>query len=116
MTSSTPPTTTTIERARARIVEQHIHLAARGTVKATQQRFFLVNGTHDTYTVLVEAHALTCTCPARGVCKHRVLVHDLLAAECEQRRTAQAATDAAAAEMRRTAPLRRDNRAFSLYR
>lgn len=102
--------TKTIERARARVVEQHIAIVAKGTIKRTGQLFFLVRGSAGTqYTVLVTPTQLVCSCPAHGVCKHRVLVHDQMAAEVAQDREAKH-------QAARAAALARANRPFSLFK
>jgi hypothetical protein len=60
--------TTTAQReanATDRATIQHILIAARGTIKSTGQRFYLVNSSRTgstQYTVLVYADHLSCSC------------------------------------------------------
>jgi uncharacterized Zn finger protein len=92
---------------------ENITIAARGSIKATGARFFLVNGSHGaTYTVLVYADRLSCSCAAGQhgiVCKHRAAVHQALVAE-------RSAADDSAAARRETAPLYRSNDALSIWK
>lgn len=102
--------------AAARVIEQHITIAARGTVKSTGQRFFIVNGRSGQYTVLVSADRLQCSCPAGQhgkVCKHRAAVNQALQAE---RTAASEERYMLAAARRETAPLARSNAPVSIWK
>jgi hypothetical protein len=75
---------------------QHITLIAKGTIKSTGQKFYLVRSANHakTYTVLVYADHLSCSCMAGmhgQICKHRSVVHQALVVELAQsaRKTAR---------------------------
>ena len=56
---------------------------------------------------------LHCDCPSRVYCTHRAVVRQRIASEMQAKRAAEmTARDA----IRATAPLHRDNKAFSLFR
>jgi hypothetical protein len=93
MTSTMMTQQTAETRATERALSEHITIAARGSIKSSGARFFLVNGARGSqYTVLVHATRLECSCPAGAhgkVCKHRACVHAALLAE---RRVRQSVT------------------------
>ena len=99
--------------ASARALAEHITIAAKGSIKATGARFFLVNGSHGSqYVVLVHADRLECSCLAGQhgkVCKHRASVHAALVAE----RTTFSIDEVA---RRETAPLYRSNDVISIWK
>lgn len=104
-----------VERAQA----EGVKVLARGTDKRTGTRFFLVRGsTGIQYTVAVLARRLSCTCPAgaRGtVCKHRSLIHDVLAAEL--RASAQTEVERGSLPHETAMPAYRlDNRPVSMWK
>jgi uncharacterized Zn finger protein len=106
-------TTQREHNATDRAILEHITIAAKGSIKATGARFFLVNGSHGAqYTVLVYADRLSCSCAAGQhgiVCKHRAAVHAALVAE----RITFSIDEVA---RRETAPLYRSNDALSIWK
>lgn len=63
----------------AQAVINNIHIAAKGTIKATGQIFYAVSSSNgvDCYAVLVDGNHLTCNCRAGQCgkyCSHRALV------------------------------------------
>lgn|GEM_PF-2234956 len=83
----TPDVKRQLARALYRAFDQNVTIAARGHVKATGERFFIVNsagGNGKQYVVAVADDRLVCSCPAGEhdlICKHRALVHDILIRE-----------------------------------
>ncbi len=82
-----------IEQALERARREGIRIIGKGHFTGHQagQRFWLVSSknyehTNRAYIVTLGAdHQLHCNCQARGICKHRAVVHGVLKAEIEAR-------------------------------
>jgi hypothetical protein len=93
-------------KATQQAILRHVTIAAKGTIKKTGVRFYIVNSSHTagtTYVVTVGRDRLTCTCKAATyhqdvVCVHRACVHTLLSAEAFAHTTAVRAARAARRE------------------
>lgn len=105
------------ERALARAHRAGLAIAGRGTWKHDGAAFVAVTSSRDAarvHLVTIRAGRLACDCEAsqyhpERICSHRALAHEDLQRQLEARAAAVAAA-------RETAPLYRDNRAFSLFK
>jgi hypothetical protein len=122
------PSENDMARARTRAYAAGIRVVARGTRRADAAPVLFTTsseGAARLHAVAATRTALECDCKAAQngrYCMHRAVAHDFLVAEravAKRKADARHEREAAAARMaavRETAPLARDNRAFSLFK